>query len=277
MLKFLDVLHAANRIVSARKAMDANPAPPVHWMGTTFENPITEEFDNAISAACDATADAGMEVEPKARALMLILDDIAAARIKWLQDGSMHLPTAPPTGSEQLRNNLDRLEAQLKIPDLPLPPPIAHLQKVHASPNQIAITYGWRTEDGSPDVNKVFEEVEKPGTHFNPKKWVHPALRRQQEETDKLWANRIPRERQSSHVASQSEGEPTKSRVPSLDELIQVKAPVEQIMRLHKMTEQEVLEAAELAGVDLRERYIQPANATVAHHERMLKDSQEVA
>jgi len=271
MIKFIDILNAARKIVAARQRWNQQDGPNIQWGGGMTKQ-VSEDLDMTIRTACDSTADEGDEIEAKARGLQLSIDDVAYSHQKWLQDASMGLPTAPPRGSDQLHRVIDRLEEQLKSSDLPSPPPIAQLIAQKVSPNQIAIIYGWKTVDGSPDAQKVFEEMEKPGTHYKESKWVHPANKAIERETEQRWAARSPRSRlfglQANGVSIGDE-ESAKPQIPSLDQLLEVKAPVEQIMRLHSMTEEEVLEAAAIQGVDLKVREIKPANATVAHHERM--------
>ncbi|QDV26341.1 hypothetical protein [Aureliella helgolandensis] len=257
MIRLINAINAAKKILVARQAWNEQDGPNIFWQGAQSKQ-ISEAFDEAIRTACDSTADADSEVEDSARALLLCLDDVAYSHQKWLQDASMGLPTAPPRGSDQLHRVLDRLAEQVKQSSLPLPPPIEQLQKQKVSPNQIALIYGWKLEDGSPDAQKVFEEISKPGTHFKPKTWVHPAVKSIQAETDRRWTVREPRSRLFLlHSDGRPAGaEPSNPQIPSLDELLDVRAPVEQIMRLHQMTEEDVLEAARVAGVDLQERYI---------------------
>lgn len=273
MLKFIDVLNAANAIIKARQRWNQQDGPNIIWQGALTKQ-ISEDLDVSIRQSCDRTADADQdEVDEKGRELMLCLDDVARSHLKWMQDASMGLPTAPPRGSDQLHRVLDRLEVTIKTNDLPLPAPIEQLQKQGVSPNQIAIIYGWKTDDGAPDAQKVFDEIAKPGTHYKPKSWVHPALRAIKAEVDLRWSTREPRPKLFGHT-TRKESEPlTAPPVPTLDELIELRAPVQQIMRLHDMSEADVLEAANAMGVELTERYVKPGSPAAALQERMTAEA----
>lgn len=265
-LRLIECINAAKSIVSARRKWLEQDGPNVVWQGHLCKT-ISAELDAAIRNGCDLVADDGKEIEEKAKALLLIFDDLSASFLKWLQDASVQLPSAPPMGSDVLVRTLDRLEQQLQVKDLPLPPPVAELDKRRVTANQIANIYGWKLEDGSPDTQKVYDELAKPGTHFDPKTWVHPAVASQQAEVDRLWQNRSPRTKCFSLTAEQSTKQP--GQIPSVEELIDLRAPIAQIVRLHGLTEEQVRAEAAKRNIDLEARYIQPANPDVAHHERM--------
>lgn len=261
-----DCVKAAKQILSAREKWGLQEGPLVHWGGGQ-RKAISVEFETAIKECCDSTSDAGKEVEEKAKRLVLAFDDVAKFFRKWIQDASMQQPTAPPGGSDELVRAIDRLEQALHVPDLPLPPSIAQLKVQKVSDSQIAIIYGWRDEHGFGDSRKVREELAKPGTHFNPKTWVHPSFASQQADIDRFWQAREPRPRLFDVVVTQ---QPAKEQIiPSVDELIKLRAPIAQIVRLHGLTEDQVREEARKRDVDLEERFIRPGNAKVAHHERM--------
>lgn len=263
-IKLIDVLNAARKLAAAYRQWNEQDGPIRLWNGGPTKC-LSEELDSIIRETCDATADHNCEVDPRARGLLLVFDDIAYYFLKWIQDASMQLVTAPPRGSSELHTSLQRLEEQLKSLNLPRPQPIGQLVAGKVSPNQIAIIYGWKAEDGSPDTTKVHEEIEKPGTHYNPESWQHPALRVIQAEIDRNWQNREPRGRS---FAAMEPTAPTAVAIPTLDELFAAKAPVAQIMRLHKMAQEEVeFEASERGMSLVEDRFIMPANTAVAHQE----------
>ncbi|MCC7334430.1 MAG: hypothetical protein IT422_05020 [Pirellulaceae bacterium] len=273
-IKSLDAVNVAKRLVSAYQQWFSQDGPHVNWNNQMVKG-ISEQLDIAIRGACDDMADAGSEVDEKARAIVLCFDDIADSYLQWIQDASMQLPSAPPGGSTDLRNNLERLQKLLEAERLPKPEPIAQLIARRVSPNQIAIIYGWKLEDGSPDCQKVFEETESPGTHYDPEKWQHPALRAMQRETDEAWKQRSPRAKMFAHLDQPEQTGPAENHVPSLDELFAARAPKAQIMRLHHLSDEEVeFHAQERGLVEFEDRFIMPANATVAHQERMAEQEQ---
>jgi hypothetical protein len=266
-LKAIDVMIVARTLMAAYKQWTEQDGPLRIWNGVSTKC-ISEDLHNHITEACNATADKGLQVEPAARGMLLVFDDLEYFFTKWIQDASMQLVTAPPEGSSELRNCFDRIAEILRVQSLPHPRPIKQLVAEKVSPAQIAIIYGWKNpEDNSPDTAKVHEEIEAPGTHYNAKDWVHPALRVIQAEIDREWATREPRARS---FDNQTEAKPVAPVIPSLDALFEAKAPKAQIMRLHKLSEEEVeFEAAERGLTLVEERFIMPANAAVAHQERM--------
>ncbi len=273
-IKSIDAINAAKGLVAAYRAWFSQEGPNVHWSGAIFKG-ISEELDKSIRDHCDAMADQGHEVEEKARAIVMCFDDIADSYLQWIQDASMQLQTAPPGGSVDLRNNLERLQKQLAAENLPRPEPIAQLIARRVSPNQIAIIYGWKLEDGSADTQKVFEETEEPGTHYKPETWQHPAYRAIQREVDQNWQGRQPRAKMFAHMQAESQQPPAPGNVPSLDELFAARAPKAQIMRLHHLSDDEVdFHAAERGLVEFEDRFIMPANEAVAHQERMAEQEQ---
>lgn len=266
-IKTIDVVVVAKKLISAFKAWKDQEGPLRMWNGASTKC-ISEDLHNHITEAVNATADEGLQVEPSARGLLLVFDDLSYFFTKWIQDASMQLVTAPPGGSSELINCFDRIADMLKTQNLPQPRPIKQLVAERVSPAQIAIIYGWKNpEDNSPDTAKVHEEIEAPGTHFNAKDWIHPALRVIQAEIDREWAGREPR---AKSFDTQAEVKPVAPLIPTLDALFEAKAPKAQIMRLHKLSEEEVeYEAAERGLTLVEERFILPANAAVAHQERM--------
>lgn len=270
-LKALDVVNVARRLLAAYKQWNESTEPGLlrMWNGAPTKF-ISEDLHRNIEQACDATADLGLDVEPSARGLLLIFDDLEYFFMKWLQDASMQLPTAPPRGSNEIHNCMDRLTEKLRAQSLPQPRPIKQLVAEKVSPHQIAIIYGWKNpEDNSPDTAKVHEEIEAPGTHYDAAQWVHPALKVIQAEVDKQWSEREPRGK--SFESMQPEVKAPAPVIPTLDELFALKAPKAQILRLHKdLTEDDLeFQAAERGLSLVEDRFIIPANEAVAHSERM--------
>lgn len=267
-MRFTQVLTSARKISRAYREWQAADGPTVDYAGQKIKQ-ISPELHEAITAECDATADAGgEEVEPKARALMLAIDEVANAYREWLQLASVQHPSASPRGTSALHRALDRLCRCLDSErPLPPPPPIKILREQGVSPNQIALIYGWKQEDGAPDTTKVFEEIEKPGTHYNPKKWVHPAQVAKEREVEQQWASRTPRAK----MFGVAQSKPVNKKAPTLDELLEQRAPAAQIARLTGMDQSDVLAMAEERGIELEKREIKPANQAVALQEAAAK------
>jgi hypothetical protein len=192
-LMFTDVLNASRKLVNAYDEWHQSDSSSLNvgWRGQTVKA-ISKSLHDTIAHVVDLTADEGKEIDPKSRKLLLIIDDLAKSFRQWLMDASLELDTAPPRGNAEMHNALLRLRDALTSQKWKQPPPIKQLYELErVSPNQIAKIYGW-----GEDVEKVFQELEKPGTHYNPETWVPPHVALEQREIDEAWENREPRGRQ---------------------------------------------------------------------------------
>lgn len=260
---------AARRIAKAYSKWNLQDGPLVPFNGVMMKG-MSQELVETVEHCIDVTADGDEngqalgEVATEARRLMLCLDAIGYSFIKWVQDGSVGLSHARPTGSDELDAAFKHLLAVLEERPLPPPPSVKALIDQGAPLGTIAIKYGWKLEDGSPDINKVLEEQAEPGKHYDAKTWVHPAHRTAAAEVEKAWATRQPRSKLF-HDDSKTAPKP---QLRPIEEMIAAHAPVEQIARLYKLEQHEVLELAELQGVDLTQpRHVVPANEAVAQQE----------
>lgn len=249
----IDARRAATTLTNEWKRWKLNPST-VPYNGAVVPC-LSEDLHQAIEHTCDAMADAGKPVEDEAKAFVLVFDELAIATQKWIQDASMQLPSAPPRGSVEMHNCFKRLEQLLQTARKPLPQPVKHLIDVQmVKPSQVAIIYGWKHDDGTPDTDKVREEYEQPGTHYDPKTWVHPMAKVEQAEVNALWANRSPRAPMFARLDADQRA--PRTEIPSLDELLRVQAPVKQIMSLHGLDEETLeLEASERGLILNGDRY----------------------
>lgn len=267
-------LNAAKKIINEWDAWLRQEGPTRSWQGEQVKI-VSAQLDYTIRTECDSTADAEFDdVEEAARGLVLRLDEVAYTFQRWVQNASMSLRSAPPWGSDELHRVIDHLRNQLRKSNLPPPPPIEQLNRQNVSPVQIANMYGWKNEeDGSADVQRVFEEMSKPGTQFDPKTWVHPSEAVALREINENWKARQPREKLFPLDSSEQQPRP-KPEPMTMDQLIDARAPVEQIMRLTGMDEDIVLDRAKEMGVELTERFIRPATPGAALQEQMEQASQ---
>lgn len=273
-----DIYRAFQKLLAAVQDWDQADGPHVPWQGQVTKG-ISQRLDEAFRVFLDATADFGKQPEPKAYGPLLAVDQLATAYLEFVRAASMGHDTAPPRGSDALWRAWDSVVLAFAVPKQQRPPAIKELiEHQKAAPSQIALIYGWTTEDGEPDLTKVQEEYQAPGTHFDPETWVAPAFVKRQAIFDREWKARTPRKPEFDGAAIDEAAEkPKKPPVPSLDELIAAKAPAGQIAMLHGISVDEAADLLADAGV-VNERFIQPANATVAHQERMAElDAQEAA
>jgi hypothetical protein len=251
-IKLLDVVGVAKRVVAAYHEWGAQDGPNVPWRGATVKA-LSQKLHMTIAEACDSVADFGKEVEPAARKLILAFDELAESFTDWLQAASMNLDTAPPRGSVSLHNALQRLEIAIQPSKYQKPDPIKQLLDVQrVSPHQIAKIYGWKLEDGSGDVAKVFEEYATPGTHYNAETWVHPADVAVQAEVEERWVGREPRVVRFRAVETEaSESQQQEFNPATLDEYLANGATIKQMVSFLKIEESFLEMYAEEKGYQL--------------------------
>lgn len=268
-LELSTVLGASRKIAKAYEKWSLQDGPFVAFNGVPMKS-MSQELVGTVEECIDGTADGDENgqalgnVAPDARRLMLCLDAIGYAFIRWVQDASMGLSHARPTGSDELDSAFKHLiDVQSQRP-LPHPTSVKALMDQGAPLGTIALKYGWKMEDGSPDIDKVYEELETPSTHYDPKTWVHPAHRSAMAEVEKLWTDRKPRPK----LFHDDEKTAPKPVLRPIEEMIEARAPIEQIARLYQLEYDEVVELAKAHGVDLTQpRHIVPANEAVAQQE----------
>jgi hypothetical protein len=158
-----------------------------------------------------------------------------------------------PAGDSQLWSTYETIRSATKKLSFKLPEPIDQLlnrEKVPAP--QVALIYGFLHADGTPDVNMVQAELEKPGTHFDPKTWVHPSQKSHDAEIARAWAKRSPANLPLSSYAAAEASAPEVAPEP-LDMLIQQRVPVEQIATMKQIPVEEVEARARELGVILQD------------------------
>ena len=157
-----------------------------------------------------------------------------------------------PAGDSQLWSTYETIRSATKKLQFKLPEPIDQLlnrEKVPAP--QVALIYGFLHSDGTPDVNMVQAELEKPGTHFDPKTWIHPSQKSHDAEIARAWAKRSPANLPISYATAEA-STPEVAPEP-LDMLIQQRVPVEQIATMKQIPVEEVEARARELGVILQD------------------------
>lgn len=197
-----------------------------------FSQALEVAFENFF----DMTADAGCTVVNEAKAMIVRIDVLFAEYGRFKQGIAEESPSCSPSGSDGLWQAFNRVAEVFKDHvQLPKPTSIKRLVEMEVSMQQIAAIYGWTFPDGSPDIQKVTEEIDEPGKHYDPKTWVHPARLKRQAFIDKDWENREhpPRAQVFNVTATQ----PNPNWVPpSLEVMVQVGASAEQIAEVHKIS-----------------------------------------
>lgn len=217
------------------------------------------------------TADAGKRVEDDARDTLIEIDALCHSYEEFKRLAAEESPYAPPSGSMELwsawRNLCEHFASR---PHYPKPQAIATLLSQKVGQLQIATIYGWHTDKGAPDIEKVTEEMANPGKHYDPDKWQHPAKASKKRLVDAAWAERRTTRDAKFDVRGVEKFE--KFIPPSLDAMVKAGAPASQISNVHKISIEEAEQLLIEAGTEPK-REIVPANASVAHLERMMAEA----
>ncbi len=210
--------------------------------GTLKIKKLEGYLSDAIEAFIDATADEGCDVAPDARLLMIRIDQFAIAYMKYIRSLNQQDSPNPQKGLDDVWRALGHIREQAsQTHTTRKPQPIALLVKSGVSYDQIASIYGWMLEGSSVgDTQKVIEELEAPGTHYNPDTWVDPALRFRQVEIDKEWSLR-PGKRAREYARAEYLPN-TNWTPPSIETMIKQDAPPEQIANVHGISIEEARE-----------------------------------
>lgn len=236
--------------------------PYTTWQGSP-KKAISEKLYKTIQSRVDNTADGDPErpatVKPEARRGMLCLDSIGREFARWVRGGSTGQSWAEPHGCPELHNAFLRLQTWLTEKKLPPPESMTLLVSLGAPHETIAKKYGWKDESGHPDLTRVHEAIRDPAAFdaaFKPSEWVHPLYATIAADVDREWQGRQPRPKLFQHDTE----EVAKPAPPSIETMIESRAPAQQIANVHKISLEEVNELAALKGIDLEaERFVRPA------------------
>lgn len=259
------LMTAARNIYDAWNKWNTMDGPFAAWQGGQAKR-ISDELARAIIEGINKTSDiippkdeggkeTILEVTPDARQVMLLLDRIGHEYKRWERGASQGHDWAAPFGSKELADAFQRLVAYVQQKRLPPPEPMVTLQALGAPHAIIAKKYGFKNEDGTPDEIKVALIMRDPAkfdAEFDPAKWVHPAQMANQAEIDLEWSQRIPRMPLFAvEVPADKMPEP-----PSIEAMIQAKAPAQQILnvwkrRMPELTLDYIEQMAKESGVEL--------------------------
>ncbi len=228
------ILERFSRLQEAVKQWenDNSPETIAKW-GIAEIKVVSDRLRSEIEFFLDGTADEGKEVAVDARPMMLAIDTLALAYVAFVREAAS---CGAPPKLDGLWNAYNRIaEVSTQKFTFSKPQSVSSLIKAGVTFSQIASIYGWMCEDGTPDGAKVAEELEAPGTHYNPETWVSPAIASRLKTINQDWSLR-PSKRAVSYVRPEAE-KPNKDWVPpSIALMIQAGAPPEQIANVHGIT-----------------------------------------
>lgn len=187
MLTKSDLTATVNRLDGALRVWLADDRHDCTFRGKpakSLPKSIIDDLESLCALVCTP------DVSPDAYGLVLAVDTLRAAYDSWTQGRHIRPESTHPSAPEILaRWPAVTVAAQEKPRQGP--PDIASQVRQGVSLGQVARMLGWRQPDGEPDVQKLKEEIQAPGTHLDPSTWRSPAEHARERDLAEAWAKRI--------------------------------------------------------------------------------------
>lgn len=227
----------------------------IDWGGLRVK-PISTELSVSFDQLIQLSLQSPDRFGPSAYETVIAIDRFADELDRWMDAAQVRPETTNPGGSQQLWESWrNAVKAATTVINLRKPEPIKDLfERDRVSLAQIAKIYGWFTSEGSPDIQKVSEELENPGAHYDPKTWQHPSHITRARHFAEQWAKRCEERKNAIGRMAESPVDvpSTKPIAPEpLDDLIFQNVPREQIAKMKRISVEEVEARAEELGVHL--------------------------
>ncbi len=228
------ILERVARLQAAIKQweLDESPETMAQW-GMATVKVVSAKLRSEIEFFLDGTADQDREVHVEARPMVLAIDSFALAFAEFVRESDS---CSSPPRLDRLwiaYNRITEVSMQKFTPSKPQS--VSSLIKAGVTFSQIASIYGWKCEDGTPDGAKVAEELEAPGTHYNPETWISPAVVSRLKTINQDWSLR-PSKRAIAYAKPEAEKPNPNWVPPSISVMIMAGAPPEQIANVHGIT-----------------------------------------
>ena len=239
-----DLVAKMKQVVEGWNQWQPTPEQKIMYVGRGVK-PITEPVKEVLIEVGEAFRTE--DIARGARELALAVDNLFAEFSRWLNDYKVAPEAIPPYGADEM---WDAYRTVLTIANRRVPPAPPHAVEMRAqgdTVNTIAMRFGWFTPEGHPDLARVNKELNarvdyKEGIderEYDPETWVHPRLKKQAEEIDRLFEERNERLR----VEIASERPKLADRKPceeTWDELAQLPGiTLRQISLMKRVTESE--------------------------------------
>lgn len=227
---------------------------------------MSERWDNlGEMVAVDA-------VDDGAKRLVLLVDEFHDQLGRFEDKASSGASNVDPGGSTELWQAWENLitAAAQRAPEKKRIEPIAELKAQDVPVRQIAKIYDWFDRHGEPDVQKVYEELENPGTHYDPATHRTSHERKYDRQLAADWEARSSR-----RAVSGDERGPKSGRIPdpareSIQDLLEQQVSVKQIAIMKRVDEQTILDLARGLGINTGISAPPPALTPITEHERRL-------
>lgn len=227
------IVEAVNRLkakITEWEKLPLNQTPTTVWQGRAAKV-VSQAIQESASELFELVNT--QSIEQAAWPLVLAIDAFDDAFDEWARGCQFQQDKTDPSGSAKLWGVWNTLLGELPGRGFKPPEPMEQLVRNEVNAKTIARIYGWYDEHGNPDVTKVQEEIATPGTHYNPKTWVHPSQKRLLAEMEAKWAVRAERIGKKATVGRAAEPRQFKAAAESIEDLIRNGINAKQIAKMH--------------------------------------------
>ncbi|MCD0459128.1 hypothetical protein [Roseiconus lacunae] len=243
MLKRAKLAEAINSVRDTVERWNAADNPVVRWRNGP-RKAVSEHLMEGWFALFGfvATMDAESSIKPTILAIDKFQDELE----QWVTDCDIAAEETDPHGSVAMWSAWTAVLDAFAVKQRKKPEPIASLVVQNVSDRQIAMIYGFKDENGDPDLTMVAEEKAKPGTHYDPDTWIHPSEARLQSQIEAEWSKREA-------IVDQNKADSfTPREAPeSIEELINQRVSASQIAQMKNVSIERVQEIADEIGLPI--------------------------
>ena len=243
--------HVANLYQSVQQKIEAWEAsidPKVRWRGGE-RKAIAGNLIEAWHALFDAVAT--LDAEQNAKPAILVIDEFESILEEWAEGCDLQPETTDPRRTSQLWSKWGEIAEAFNVPKRRQPESIKTLTVEKVPDRQIALIYGFFRADGEADAEKVREERDNPGTHYNPETWIHPDEAKRNAAINKRWQLRQAR---IDTRAFESQG--VRDAPETTEELIRQRVPSKQIAEMKRCSVEDVQTLAAKLGIPLDGQFV---------------------
>jgi hypothetical protein len=174
-----------------------------------------------------------LDIEPDARDLVRAVDVFDDEFTKFGQAARDQAVRVHPGGSVQLWGAFGNLQRARVRQRWERPTPLRQMITNNTNHDQILKEYHWVHFGPSRGEEMIQEELDKPGTHYNPATFVHPRQVAYEKELSAWWEDRCTQlEKASRSIQTARERPASKPVRESLDDLIIGTTNLQQIMKM---------------------------------------------
>jgi hypothetical protein len=190
MLTRQQAVEAVERLRTAIQDWEGGDAPTAMHRGKAYKK-FTTPVVEVMGEVCGLFLTT--DIDRDAWELAMAVDGFRDESNRFFESQKVAEEAVRPNGTDEMWEAFRDVIRKLSASPRKLPGGIRQLQRDGSNAITIAKKYGWYTKDGKPDLQRVSEEDNDPGTHYDPKTFVHPSEAAGVARLQKLWDARCQR------------------------------------------------------------------------------------